>query len=103
MKKRIGFGFTLMLLACAAWAGGQGAARKQAEASMLITGTIGIAPDGMVSDAVLDSPEKIPPGVVDMVQEQVRDWRFEPYDSGLLPDGLFASIRTMAVIRAGAT
>lgn len=95
MKKRIGSGFALMLLACAAWAGGQGAARKQAEASMLITGTIGIAPDGMVSDAVLDSPEKIPPGVVDMVQEQVRDWRFEP----IVIDGKAVHAQTKMSVR----
>jgi hypothetical protein len=78
MKKRIGFGFALMLLACTALAAGPSGVRKQVEASMLVTGTIGIAPDGTVSDSTLDSPEKLPPGIMDFVQKQVSDWRFEP-------------------------
>jgi hypothetical protein len=76
--RRIGVGFAVMLWVCTAWAGGAGAVRKQAEATILITGTIAIAPDGTVSDSTLDFPEKLPPGVVDMVQKQVLVWRFEP-------------------------
>lgn len=51
---------------------------KQIEASMVVTGSIEVEPDGSVSGYKLDKPEKLPPGVVDLVAKTVPAWRFEP-------------------------
>ena len=57
--------------------------RKQAEASMLVTGTIDIQPDGSVSGHALDAADKLPAYVVDLVRRAVPALRFEP----VLADG----------------
>jgi hypothetical protein len=52
--------------------------RKQAEASMLVTGTVDIQPDGSVSGHVLDALDKLPSYVIDLVRRAVPALRFEP-------------------------
>ena len=51
---------------------------KQVESSMLVKGTIEINADGSVNSLVIDQPDKFPGGLVDFVQKQVKDWKFEP-------------------------
>ena len=56
MSGRIWIGLALALLATAALAAGPGAVRKQAEASMLVTGQVRIEPDGSVSGSTVTEP-----------------------------------------------
>lgn len=53
-------------------------ADKQIEASMVVTGSIEVEPDGSVSGYTLDQPDKLPQGVVDLAAKAVPAWRFEP-------------------------
>ena len=55
-------GVLLAMVSFIASAGGAGA-RKQAESSMVVTGTIDIAPSGSVGDYALDKPEALPDSV----------------------------------------
>lgn len=95
MRSRNWLGFVLVLLACTAWAAGPGAVRKQVEASMLVTGTIQITPDGAVAASQLDKPDQLPKEIAAFVQEQVASWRFEP----VLVDGKPAQVSTKMSVR----
>lgn len=76
--KRLWIGVCLMAVAAVAMAGGgPRAVRKQAEASMRVTGTINIAADGAVRDYALDKSDQLPPGVIKLVADNVSKWRFE--------------------------
>jgi TonB family protein len=73
----------LMMAVCATVAiardrAGTSAVLKQAEASMLVAGSLTIATDGSVSGYALDHREKLPPGVVALVEQALPKWRFEP-------------------------
>lgn len=74
MKRWIA-GLFCMLLTCTAYAGPNDL-RKTAEASMLVTGWIDVAPDGSVHDYTIDRPEKIPPSVIDLIQKSIPGWKF---------------------------
>jgi hypothetical protein len=52
----------------------------QAEASMLITGWALIEADGSVSAVEFDQREKLPAGVVSLVEEAGLGWQFEPVE-----------------------
>lgn len=69
----------LLLLASGSALAGVAEVRKQAEASMLVTGTVFIAPDGTVQKLDVNDPEKLPPGVRKLVESAGQVWRFEPY------------------------
>ena len=76
--KRLWIGVCLMAVAAVAMAGGgPGAVRKQAEASMQVTGTVQIAADGAVSGYALDKTDQLPPGVIKLIADNVSKWRFE--------------------------
>jgi len=45
---------------------------------MIVTGTIDVEEDGSVSGHVLDQPEKLPRGVVALVDRNASQWKFEP-------------------------
>jgi hypothetical protein len=49
-----------------------------AEASMIVTGTITVNPDGSVRDYTLHDQASIPPAVVQIVSRTIGTWRFEP-------------------------
>jgi len=66
------------LLAGAVMAAGPGAVRRQVEASMVVTGTLVVAPDGSVGSYRLDRPERLPAPVVDLIGRNVPRWKFEP-------------------------
>ncbi|WP_266172147.1 energy transducer TonB [Dyella subtropica] len=61
-----------------ALADGPGAVRKRAEASMLVTGWVVVAPDGHVQSHELNKQEQLPPEVVDLIRRSTVNWRFEP-------------------------
>jgi len=51
---------------------------KDAEASMLLTGTINVDVKGAVTAFTIDHQDKVPSGVVQLVDSTVPQWRFEP-------------------------
>lgn len=51
--------------------------RKTAEASMLVTGWIEVMPDGSVHSYSIDHSEKIPPVVLQLVQNNIPAWKFK--------------------------
>ena len=78
----------LLLLLCGSLAGtaladGARTATAPVEASMLVTGTIVVAPDGSVSSYAVDHPEKLPSGVLQVIGNTVPQWKFRP----ILRDG----------------
>lgn len=76
--KRFLMGLFCALLSAAALAAGPAAVRKRVQASMLLTGTIVVAPDGSVSSYAIDKPEKLPPMVTGLIAESIPRWKFEP-------------------------
>lgn len=69
---------TLALLCGVALAAGPAAVRKRVEASMLVTGTIQVAPDGTVSGYTLDRAKDLPPVATDIIGKNVPRWTFQP-------------------------
>lgn len=72
--------FGVLLLACmdSSLAQSPQAIRKQAEASMLVTGSILIERDGSVSELEVDDRDKLPDVVASLVENSGPAWRFEP-------------------------
>lgn len=61
-----------------AWGGATAeSVRKSAEASMLVTGTVEINPDGSLHGFSLDQPEKLPAPVVDVIGKNIPRWSFK--------------------------
>ena len=54
------------------------AATAPVEASMLVTGTIVVAPEGSVSSYAVDHPEKLPPAVLTVIGKNAPRWTFMP-------------------------
>ena len=75
---RLLLGLICMALSHMALAAGADAVRKQAQASMLVTGSIDVAPDGSVQSYAIDHAEKLPPVVVELLGKNVPTWKFEP-------------------------
>lgn len=78
MKKQWLVGMAALAMTGVAVAEGPGAARKRAEASMLITGEIMVATDGSVTGYAVDKQEKLPPQVQSLLAQATPKWRFEP-------------------------
>ena len=76
--KRFLIGLSCALLSVAALATGPTALRKRMQASMLLTGTIVVAPDGSVRSYAIDHAEKVPPDVSSLVERNVWQWKFAP-------------------------
>lgn len=57
---------------------GKAEVRKQAETSMLVTGSIVIEKDGSVGAHSVDQPDKLPPVVIELIDKALPQWRFEP-------------------------
>lgn len=51
---------------------------KDVEASMVVTGTLEVNPDGSVYAWALDQQDKLPPAVIEIVKATVPQWKFEP-------------------------
>ncbi|MBB3226510.1 hypothetical protein FHW69_001100 [Luteibacter sp. Sphag1AF] len=75
---RFAVGMGAFLVAGLAIAGGPAAVRKQIEASMVVTGSVDVSPEGAVTKYVVDQPEKIPADVVSLIQRSAAQWRFKP-------------------------
>lgn len=54
------------------------AAEAPYEATMVVTGTIVVNPDGSVRTYTLDNEAQIPPDLVGLIKATVTDWKFEP-------------------------
>ena len=76
-------------------AGGPKSVRKQAEASMQVTGVIDIEASGSVSDFRIDHPEKLSPDLVKLLGTMVAAWKFEP----VLEDGRPVAVSTRTSVR----
>lgn len=76
--KRWLVGLFCALLSGAALAAGPAAVRKRVQASMLLTGTIVVAPDGSVRSYAVDKAEKLPPLVIGLIAKNIPKWKFEP-------------------------
>lgn len=79
--KRWYLAWTFVLLGCfvstAAVAAAAQSVRKSAEASMLVTGSVEVNPDGTLHGYTLDQPEKLPPVVVDVIAQGIAQWEFK--------------------------
>lgn len=75
--KRWLMGLFCILMAWAASAEGPAAVRKRAEASMLVTGSVEITPDGSVKNYSIDQPDKLPLPVVQIIRQNMPLWRFQ--------------------------
>lgn len=93
--KRWLFAIVGLLLAGAALAAGVRAARERVEGSMVVTGTIGVTPQGTVLGYTLDHPEKLPPVVVNVIGRDVPRWTFEP----VVRDGKAVAAKTRMSLR----
>ena len=67
MGAKVWIGMALAACAGLALAGGPREVRKQTEASMLVTGTIVIEPDGHVRSYQVDQPEKLPTAATGLI------------------------------------
>jgi hypothetical protein len=77
MKRSVLF-FSLLLLSFTALAAGPNEVRKQAQASMLVTGSIEITPDGKIKSYAIDQQDKLPAPVVGLLQKSLSTWEFKP-------------------------
>lgn len=69
---------------------------KIAEASMLVTGTVDLNPDGSVAGYTLDKAEKLPAPVVALLKNNVATWKFEFKEPHTLPVHDTMSLRIVA-------
>src|SRR3546814_15848254 len=69
--------------------------REQTEATMLLTGTIGINADGSVDDYEIDNEDKVPDYVLENLAKWVPAWRFKP----VLVDGKAVPARAGLTLR----
>lgn len=96
--KRILLGAVFLLLCSPAMAAERADLRKNVEASMLVTGNLLVGPQGQVEDFAIDQPKKIERGVLNLVEANIKLWKFEPP----LRDGAPVAIRNkMSVLVVG--
>lgn len=84
-----------VLVMGAADASNSTAVRRQAEVTLLATGTIDVAPDGRVAGYSLDEADKLPPVVRTLMDKAKGTWTFEP----VLVDGKPTLARTKMSLR----
>lgn len=76
--QRILLGLFILTLSAASLAAGPAAVRKRVQLSMVVTGAIVVSPEGGVRQFTLDHPEQLPQAVVNLVDQAIPAWRFEP-------------------------
>ncbi|MGY0633816.1 energy transducer TonB [Luteimonas sp. A478] len=77
---RIWLAMAAALLVAPAMAQSPQQVRRQAEASMVVTGHVDIGADGTLSGYVLHKRDDLPGYVVELVDTAARSWRFEPVE-----------------------
>lgn len=95
MKRGVWLAMILWAFAAGAFAAGKDEVRKQAESSMLVTGTVDIDAEGHVERHALDKREALPPAVVELIDRHAPGWRFEP----VLVDGRPVKARAKMSLR----
>ena len=92
--------FALLLASPVAQAGhGPNAVRDRIEASMLVTGTIHVDPQGAVERFEVDERDALPGHVTQLLDQAIPAWRFEP----TLHEGKPAHVTTSMRVRVAAT
>lgn len=71
-------GLCCLLLCGFALARAHDVASKLVVASVLVTGSITVAPDGSVKSYVVDHPEQLPAPVISLIAKNAPKWRFKP-------------------------
>lgn len=71
-------GLLCVMLGGMALAAGPRGERELMQASMLVTGSITVGPDGSVKSHVVDHPRQLPPEVVNLIERNAPLWRFMP-------------------------
>lgn len=71
-------GLFCLVLSGVAVASGPDGVRKRVQGSMVLTGTIIVAPDGSVGGYVIDHAEKVEPQAMALVGASIPRWKFEP-------------------------
>jgi hypothetical protein len=92
---RVVMALALAAVSTAVVAGGIAAVRKQAVASMVVTGEVRVDERGHVVSHQVDEVEKVPPGVVGLLAKAVPQWRFEP----VVADGVARPARSTMRVR----
>lgn len=78
-------GLLCMVASSALLAAGPAAVRKRVQASMLVRGTIEIAPDGSVAKYTLDHPDQLPAAVKNLLGKAIPVWKFKPVEQDGAP------------------
>lgn len=78
MKTKVAWIVLSLFLPCAAIAQNAWQYSKKIERSMVVTGVIEVNPDGSVHDYTLDQPDKLLPGIVEIVSRTIPAWKFQP-------------------------
>jgi hypothetical protein len=68
----------MVVFAAAAFARTPERILNQAESSLIVRGHVLVEEDGSVSGWEIEQPDKLPPFVVQLVQQSIPTWRFEP-------------------------
>ncbi|WHZ19673.1 MAG: hypothetical protein OJF55_001822 [Rhodanobacteraceae bacterium] len=90
---------SLCVLLALALCGAVCAAEAPIEASMVITGTITVNPAGGVQGYALHDQDKIPPGVVQIVERTIKGWQFVPIVENGQPVAAQAGMAVRVVAR----
>lgn len=76
--KRWLLSLSCFLLSGAVLAAGVYAVRQRVQASMLVSGSVTVAPDGSLKSYVIDRSEQLPAPVVALIAQNASGWRFKP-------------------------
>jgi hypothetical protein len=71
-------GLFCLLVSGTSLAAGPAAARARIQASMLLTGTIVVAPDGSVRSYAIDHADVVEPAVTALMGRTIPQWKFQP-------------------------
>lgn len=80
MSKQAWMGLLLAVFAGSAIAGSEYTVRKQMEVSLLVTGTIDVNAEGNVMAYTLDHRDELPPVALELIDETVPSWQFNPVE-----------------------
>lgn len=97
--KSMMLGWSFLLLSCTAWAAGPSEIRKQAQASMLVTGMLDVTPGGKVGSYFIDQQAKLPPAVVELLQKSIPAWDFQPVSVDGMASAVHAKMRLRIVAK----